>query len=300
VRSLGEEEKNQILSLALALQVGAQANHPVARAIVEHAQATGTEAAKVRRPVFHPGRGITATTPEGEPVVLGNRQLLLENGISVALAEGDAAIAESRGHSVLFLGAGGRVRGLIALRDTLRPGGRAAVQRLFDIDADVVLMSGDHRASVNILAKHLDIDHVRADLPPEDRGAEVTRLREAGRAVAVVGHASRDESALAAANVPVLLSAAGSTDNPPGAVLLASDDVRDAATALWVARAARQASTRGMIACLIVGATTVILASSLIASPAVAAAASIMLDAYALPAGTRLLRRFALRMSGYQ
>ena len=84
------------------------------------------------------------------------------------------------------------------------------MQRLIDLDVEVVLLSGDHRTSVEALARTLDITHVKAELTSEERAAEVGRLREAGGVVAVIGRAPADELTLSAADIALALDGAGS------------------------------------------------------------------------------------------
>jgi cation transport ATPase len=100
------------------------------------------------------------------------------------------------------------------------------------------LLSGEARETCETIGRALDIEHVRPEVLPADRGGEVRALAEGGSVVAVVGHPARDDGALAAADVAVAMGAAGST---PGewAVALAADDVREAAMALAIPRAAR-------------------------------------------------------------
>jgi len=96
-----------------------------------------------------------------------------------------------------------------------------------------VLVSGEARDTCETIGRALDIEHVRPEVLPCDRGAEVRALAEGGSVIAVIGHPAGDDGALGAADVAVAMGAAGST---PGewAVALASDDVRDAARALTV------------------------------------------------------------------
>jgi Cu+-exporting ATPase len=227
--------------------------------------------------------------------VIGNRQLLLDEGVSVAVADEEAGHAESLGHTAVFIAVGGRAQAVLSLRDELRPGARAAVQRIFDQGMEVVLLSGDHRATVEAIARNLDIAHVKAELLPEDRGAEVRRLRDTGGAVVTVGRPEQDDGALAAADVPVVLGAAGGPAGDRG-VALASDDVRDAAAALWIARAARSEATRGAMFTATVGALLVAASVVGLVAPAVAALFAMAVDAFILPAGARLLRRIELRV----
>src|SRR6185295_11449552 len=192
----------------------------------------------VRNPNLHPGLGVTAVSSSGEELCVGSRALMLEQRISIAVAEERIAELESLGRTVVLVAVGSRLVGLLGLQDGLRPGARAAVQHLLDAQIEPVLMSGDARETCEAIGRSLDIDHIRPEVLPSDRSAEVRRLIDAGTSVAVLGHAGIDDAALGAADVAVALGAAGST---PGdfAVSLASDDVRDAALSLALAHRAR-------------------------------------------------------------
>jgi len=270
-------------------------DHPIAVGIRRYAEAHHIEAGTVRRATFRPGRGVLAVTGDGESLVIGNRALLLEEGISIAAADADAKTAEERGNTALFLGLGGRVRAVLSLRDELRVGARAAVQRMFDLGMEVVLLSGDHRPTVEALAKPLDVTHVKAELMPAERGEEVRRLSEAGGVVASIGRTPADDDALASSDVPVVLGAAGGADRERG-VATATDDVRDAAAALFIARAARTEATRSVLVAVGVGGVAVIGAALGWVPPAAAALAAVVVDGFALPAGARVLRRVELRV----
>ena len=294
VHPIDDADARQITALAAAAEAAAE-GHPIGRAILRFADAGRIAPESVRRATFLPGLGVTALAPGGEPLVIGNRRLLLAEGVSVAVADADAVRAERRGHTTIFVGLGGRVRAVISLSDTARPGARAAVQRIFDQHIEVVLLSGDHRTTAEWLAQKLDVANVRAELPPEERGAEVQRLRETGGIVATVGRARHDDAALSAADVPIVLGAAGSTGGER-TVALATDDVRDAAAALWIARAARTGSFRAFGACIVGGGVLVAAAALGLAPPAFAAPLALVVDVIALGAGSRLLRRIELRI----
>ena len=283
-----------LIALAAAAEACAD-GHPIAKAILDFAEDRGVAPESVRRVTFVPGRGVTALAPGGEPLVIGNRQLLLDEGVSVAVADEEAARAEERGHRAIFFGLAGRVRAVISLQDAVRPGARAAVQRIFDLHVEVVLLSGDHRPTVEALARTLDVANVRAELLPEDRGTEVRRLRETGAVVAAIGLPADDDAALAAADVPIVLGAAGSATSER-VVALATDDVRDAAAALWIAKAARAGAWRSVLGSTVAGTLVVAAAAIGVAVPAVAGLFGVAVDAFALPAGARLLRRIALRV----
>jgi P-type E1-E2 ATPase len=109
---------------------------------------------------------------------------------------------------------------------------------MHDARIEPVLLSGESRDTCETIARALDIEHVRPEILPADRGAEVRALGDGGHVVAALGHASTDDGALGAADVSVAMEAAGAAPGEWG-VMIASDDVRDAVLALTVPRACR-------------------------------------------------------------
>jgi P-type Cu+ transporter len=251
---LGEPEVANIESFAtldpeqvLALVSGAESgeSHPVATAVMRAARARGVRPDGVRSPSIQLGLGVTAVAASGQALVVGTRGLMLRERISVASAEARITDLETMGRSVLLVALGGRLVGLVGLQDGLRPGARAAVQHLLDVNVEPVLLSGDARETCEAIGRALDIDHLRPEIPPNERGDEIRRLADGGAVVAVVGRSPADDSALAAANVSIALSAAGSS-TAEWSVQLASDDVRDAAYAVRLAHDTRREARFGL------------------------------------------------------
>jgi cation transport ATPase len=254
--------KTNDLARVLSLAAGAEtaSTHPFAAAILRAARTRAVRADHVRNATVHAGLGVTALASTGERLVVGGRAIMLEEKIGVAIADTRVTELEALGRSVLFVALGDRLIGLIALQDGLRAGARAAVQRLLDARIEPVLLSGEARDTCETIGRALDIEHVRPEVLPADRGSEVRALAEGGNVVAVVGHPAGDDGALGAADVAVAMGAAGAT---PGewAVSLASDDVRDAARALSIPHSTRDrvraavalGATPGLIALLAIG-----------------------------------------------
>jgi P-type Cu+ transporter len=239
------EDASRVLSLAAGAEMAS--SDAFAAAILRSARARGARPENVRSALVHSGLGVTALAPNGDKVIVGSRAFLLKEKVSVAIADRRVSELEAQGRSVLLVALGDRLVGLLALQDGLRPGARAAVQRLHDARIEPVLLSGEARDTCETIARALDIEHVRPEILPADRGAEVRALADGGRVVAAVGHPSSDDGALGAADVSVAMIAAGAA---PGewAVALASDDVRDAALALTIPRACRErAKTAALI-----------------------------------------------------
>lgn len=237
IETFGEYRASDVLALVAGAESGAQ--HAIASAVLRAARARGVRPDGVRSPTPQPGLGTTAVASNGQPLVVGSRALMLREHVSVAAAERRITDFEALGQTVLLVALGGRLVGLLALQDGLRPGARAAVQHLLDVGVEPVLLSGDARETCEALGRALDVDHIRPEIPPSERGDAVRRLADGGAVVAVVGHSPADDLALGAADVSIALNAAGSTTSE-WSVQLASDDVRDAAFAIRLAHDARR------------------------------------------------------------
>jgi len=241
VEPFGAHDAQQVLALVAGVESGA--THPTATAVLRAARARGIRPDGVRSPTVQPGLGVTAVASNGEPLVVGSRAHMLRERISVAAAEQKITELEAMGRTVLLVALRGRLLGVVGLQDGLRPGARAAVQHLLDAGVEPVLLSGDSRETCEALGRALDIEHVRPDLLPTERGDEVRRLADGGAVVAVIGRSPNDDLSLSAADVAVALGAAGSAE---WSIQLASDDVRDAAYAIFLAHRCRSDARAGL------------------------------------------------------
>ncbi len=167
----GNATAERVLELAAGAQSGSQ--DPTATAILRAARTKSVRADAVRSPVFYPGLGVTAIASDGQRLIVGSRGLMLREYVSVALAETKIADLEAMGRSVLLVALGARIIGAIGLQDGMRRGARAAVQHLLDVNIEPVLLSGDTRDTCEALGQALDIDHVRPEVLPSDRGEEI-------------------------------------------------------------------------------------------------------------------------------
>lgn len=251
---LGEPEVASIdpfgaLSLERVLELAAGAYngtpHPTAAAVLRAARQRGLRPDAVRSPSYRPGLGVTAIASDGQPLVAGSRGLMLREHVSVALAEEKIGRLEAMGQTVLLVAIGGKLIGVLGLQDGLRPGARAAVQHLHDVGIEPILLSGDTRDTCEALGRALDIDHVRAEVLPTDRGDEIRRLADGGAVTAVIGRSPADDSALGNADVSVSLATAGSGSSE-WQIQLATDDIRDAAFALHLAHRCRVETRLGL------------------------------------------------------
>jgi cation transport ATPase len=247
IQAFGEHRATDVLALVAGAESGSQ--RATATAVLRAARARNVRPDGVRSPNREPGLGTTAVASSGQALVVGSRALMLREHVSVAAVESRITELEAMGRNVQLVALGGRLIGLLGLQDGLRPGARAAVQHLLDIGVEPVLLSGDARETCEALGHALDIDHIRPELPPSERGDAIRRLMDGGATVAVLGRTPADDIALAAADVSIALSTAGSTASEWN-VQLASDDVRDAAFALRLSHAARREARLALLVTL--------------------------------------------------
>jgi cation transport ATPase len=242
VEATASSDRKRVLALAAGAESSRQT--PAGKALLGAARAEGTSPESLRSVLVHEGLGVTALLPNGEPVVVGSRAHLLKERVSVAAREDRVRELEAQGATVMLVAVSGKLAGLVALQDALRPGARAAIQRLLDARVEPVLVSGETREACETLARALDIEHVRPEVLPQDRAEEVRALGEGGHVVAVLGRVPSDEPALGAADVSIALGSIGLSGE--FSVVLASDDVRSAAHALSIARQLRERVRLGL------------------------------------------------------
>jgi P-type E1-E2 ATPase len=267
VEAIGQHEGEHVLSLVAGAE--SAVGHPISNAVLRAARARDVRPDAVRSPTYLPGLGVTAVAASGQSLVVGNRALMLKERISVAMAEHKITDLEAMGRTVLLAAVGGKLVGAVGLQDGLRPGARASVQHLLDVGVEPVLLSGESRETCDALGRTLDIEHLRPEVLPSDRGEEIRRLADGGAVVAVIGTSPQDDVALAAADVSVALATAGSSV-ADYSVQLASDDVRDGAYAIRLAHRCRSNAKLGLILTLASGVAGGLAVGFALVTPAVA------------------------------
>ena len=222
--------------LALAGTAESASEHPIAQAIAERAGAIGPllDVAALEN---RPGAGVVADIA-GRRVVVGQRTLLENEGLP-ATAELMTASrdAQERGQIAVLVGWDGAARGMIAVADTVKPTSAEAVRQLRRLGLAPVLLTGDHRTSAENVARQVGIDEVIADVTPQGKVAEVVRLQQSGRQVAMVGDGVNDAAALAQANLGIAMGTGTDVAIQASDLTLVRGDLRAAADAIRLARA---------------------------------------------------------------
>jgi heavy metal translocating P-type ATPase len=224
--------------LAVAAGIERLSEHPLARAIVRHAQALGVLQVEVSEFQALTGAGATARVG-GPPVFIGSPELFQSRlGVSHDPVATDLARLQEDGKTVALVGDKAGVWGLIALRDNVRP---AAAHALQDLRAagirKIVMLTGDNPGTAHAIARELRVDEIHAGLSPEGKVAKVRELAAREGHVAMVGDGVNDAPALAEATVGIAMGAAGTDIALETAdVALMGDDLEKIAYALRLAK----------------------------------------------------------------
>jgi Cu+-exporting ATPase len=171
-------------------------------------------------------------------VVVGQQTLLENEGLRLTRELMTASRdAQEQGQIAVLVGWDGAARGMIAVADTVKPTSAEAVQQLRQLGLTPVLLTGDHRTSAENVARQVGIDEVIADVTPQGKVAEVIRLQESGRQVAMVGDGVNDAAALAQANLGIAMGTGTDVAMQASDLTLVRGDLRAAADAIRLARA---------------------------------------------------------------
>lgn len=186
--------------LRFAASVEAGSEHPLAEAIMESAQSRGLVTAVAEEFIATVGGGVSARV-DGHSVALGNPRFLAENGIAIGDWKLRGADFAAQAQTPLYVSIDGQMAGVIGVSDPIKPDAQAAIAALHRAGLRVVMLTGDHRATAEAVARALDIDEVHAEVLPADKAAEVAALQATGAVVGMVGDGINDAPALARADV---------------------------------------------------------------------------------------------------
>jgi Cu2+-exporting ATPase len=229
--------------LALAAAVEADSEHPLARAIVDGARARGLAIPRATGFAALAGRGAQATV-DGRDVAVGGPRLLEDRGLA---PEPVAAEWDRQGRTVLHVVVDGRVAGVVALEDAIRPESLQAVEELHRLGIRVAVITGDSETVAASVARRLGIDDVAAQVLPGDKAAAVRRFQQGGRRVAMVGDGVNDAPALATADVGIAIGAGTDVAVESAGIVLVRSDPRDVVSAIELSRATYRKMVQNLV-----------------------------------------------------
>jgi P-type Cu+ transporter len=225
--------ETDVLSYAAAVE--RQSEHPLASAIVAAAEKAGVVARQASN--FHSvtGRGAQADV-DGHAVLIGNAAYLEQNGITTSALSAAASEMAQQAATPVFVAVDGAAAAVLGIADPIRATSREAIERFRRMNLDVVLLTGDARATAEAIAKEAGINRVIAEVLPADKVKAVQDLQNEGHTIAMVGDGINDAPALAQADIGMAIGSGTDVAIEASDVTLMRSDLRSAADAIALAR----------------------------------------------------------------
>ena len=234
-----KEEEDRLFSLAVAAESASA--HPLAAAICDAGKERGLSPAGAGaapagfRAVA--GGGIAATLATGEALLLGNRRLMENNGVTLSPDFISRAKAhEETGGSAIFLAENGEAKALFGIADRIKDTAQEAIAALHAQGITVHLLTGDSQAAASYVGGKVGVDAIKAGVLPEEKAAYVTALKESGHRVMMVGDGINDAPSLAAADIGCALGGGTDVAMESADIVLMKDDLADVPRALRLSR----------------------------------------------------------------
>jgi len=225
--------KDEILKIAASMEVNSE--HPLGKAVYDEAKEKNVELYEVKKFLSISGRGVIGEIEE-KKYLLGNKKILLENGIN-NLHEEEIHRYELEGKTTILLADEEKLIAFITLADVVRNESIKLIEKLKKENIKTYMLTGDNERTAKVIAKKLGIDDVIAEVSPEDKYKKVKDLQEQGRKVVMVGDGVNDSPALAQADVGMAIGSGTDIAIESADIVLMSKDIETILTAIRLSKA---------------------------------------------------------------
>ncbi len=199
--AIDTSSETEVIQMAVSLEKNS--THPLGQAILSYAARKKIQARKVERFQSVEGKGLKAIVDTTD-VLIGNSLLLSDEGVSLS-HDAEFSHLSKMGKTVMYIARNGKMIGLIAIADTVKPESKKVIAQLHALNISVAMITGDHQDVADSIARELGIDTVYAQVLPKDKASKVEKLQAQGHTVAMVGDGINDAPALATADVGVAM-----------------------------------------------------------------------------------------------
>ena len=292
----GGSTEDEVLGLAAGVE--ALSEHPLADAIVRAAADKGIRRSDVRDFESRTGKGVVARLADGRRVAVGNATLLRDLGIVPGPLATRATELAASGHTPVYVAVDAAAAGVLGVADPVKPEAREAIAALRRMRLDVVMLTGDARGTAEAVARVVGIEHVVAEVLPEQKVAEVKRLQggdgngpTATRVVAMIGDGINDAPALAQADVGIAIGTGTDIAIEASDITLMRGDLGAAVAALALARRTMRLMKQNLFWAFIYNVIGIPLAAAGLLSPIIASAA-MAFSSVSVVGNSLRLRRF--------
>jgi Cu+-exporting ATPase len=291
------DAENYLLRIAAGLEHASE--HPLAEAVVRFAQERGLDLPRAEEFESQTGYGVVGIV-EGEVILIGNPALMKRYSIAVdSLDAAEERIAEE-GKTPLWIATGGRLAGIIAVADTIKPSSIQAIRQMHAEGLRVVMLTGDNERTARAIAREAGVDEVIAGVLPAGKVDAIKRLQREHRVVAMVGDGVNDAPALAQADVGLTMASGSDIAMEAGDVTLMRSDLTGVAAAIALSRGTMRVMRQNLFWAFIYNVIGIPLAAGalypvlgLLLSPVIASAA-MALSSFSVVTNSLRLRRLKL------
>jgi Cu+-exporting ATPase len=214
-------DQNKVLTIAASLEENSE--HPLATAVVKKAKEDKIALAQVKNFAAIEGKGVRASY-DGQTAFVGSNRLLEDISISQEMKD-QAIKLQKEAKTVVYVGLGQEIIGLIAIQDVPKPSSKAAIAELKKRGLKTIMLTGDNPNVANAIGKEVGIDQVIAGILPTEKAAEIKKLQDEGRKVAFVGDGINDAPALSTADVGIAMGAGTDVAIESAGIVLVQNDL---------------------------------------------------------------------------
>lgn len=225
-------DQNKVLTIAASLEENSE--HPLATAVVKKAKEDKIALAQVKNFAAIEGKGVRASY-DGQTAFVGSDRLLKDISISQEMKD-QAIKLQKEAKTVVYVGLGQEIIGLIAIQDVPKPSSKAAIAELKKRGLKTIMLTGDNPNVANAIGKEVGIDQVIAGVLPTEKAAEIKKLQDEGRKVAFVGDGINDAPALSTADVGIAMGSGTDVAIESGGIVLVQNDLMGVVRALDISK----------------------------------------------------------------
>ncbi|MBS3176980.1 copper-translocating P-type ATPase [Candidatus Woesearchaeota archaeon] len=238
---LQNQSEKEIMVIAASLEKNSE--HPLAEAIVKHAEENKIDLCALSNFQAIPGKGISGSVIDKNrnlknkkvKYYLGNMTLCKENKINITF-ENKISELENQGKTVMILTDDKKPLALIAVADTMKENVVSAMRKLKQMGITPYMITGDNERTAKAIAHKAGIEHIFANVLPHEKAEHVKRLQQHGKKVAMVGDGINDAPALAQADVGIAMSSGTDVAMESGSIVLMKNDIQDVIRAIILSK----------------------------------------------------------------
>jgi P-type Cu+ transporter len=232
--ALGWLEEPTLVRLVASLERGSE--HPLASALIRAAEEQKLTMSEAREFHYVPGKGVSGII-EGRPVLVGTERLLADAAITTSELDSRAESLRNEGQTTIFVAIDGKLAGILGVADPVKAGAPEAIRELKLQGLNILMLTGDNRATAHAVARKLGIEEVEAEVLPERKSEVIASLQKKGRIVAMAGDGINDAPALAQAHVGIAMGTGTDVAMESGGVTLVKGDLAGMVRARNLSRA---------------------------------------------------------------